>query len=688
MLKVLPLALVVLPAVASAQQSLLYPPQARPGDLASSTNSPFRRSHFERALYVFDSELFSATLPPVSVPMQLLRVRLRADDAAGSWPGATVANVRLDASHSTRSHLDTVAEFDANHGADRTTIFDGPLVIPAGSAGGATPFFVELNLQGGFVFNPLRDDDLVLDFRSSGVASTGSVPLLDARAARIESAMRVTSIDPNATEGNVTRSIHAIEFQFIPPAVPVPAFVQDVQVGPAPLTVQFTDRSYTGDPGGVLAWSWDFDGDGVEDSTAQNPTFTFTGCGDFSPALTIVDATGSSTFVRAGSVRTDVVGAAFEAVSRSGAAPLTVQFQDLSSGSPTAWAWDFDGDGVTDSTQQNPVHTFASGFYDVTLTASRNCRSDTVTRPGYVVAQRGITTPLDGNDGLDPPGVQFGNLRVLRPEGIRITALDAHCQEVAGFPFSLDVYIASKRFVTITGDVGSWRKVASGSAVGNGLGVATLVDIDDFYLPPGEYGIAIQMIGARARYSISFGPLVTFSSPELEFDSGAGRFEFFAGFQRNNRVYNGAIYYDFEPTGALNAFGTGCAGSAGVAGIEMQAGTALRLGQTFGLDVVGLPAAEPLCLLFYGYNNSNWNGVPLPLGLTAFGMAGCTGRAEPFQTIVLLNQGGTAQWTAPVPNSPVLIGSALFFQSLVIDGQAGNSLGAVMSDAAAGVVGN
>ncbi len=52
----------------------------------------------------------------------------------------------------------------------------------------------------------------------------------------------------------------------------------------------------------------------------------------------------------------------------SGAAPLTVQFTDKSSGRPNSWLWNF-GDGTT-SGQQYPVHTYTSaGTYTVTLTA-------------------------------------------------------------------------------------------------------------------------------------------------------------------------------------------------------------------------------------------------------------------------------------------------------------------------------
>ena len=59
----------------------------------------------------------------------------------------------------------------------------------------------------------------------------------------------------------------------------------------------------------------------------------------------------------------------FSASVSSGTTPLTVNFTDLSQGTPTSWAWDF-GDGST-STSQNPSHTFTeAGIYVVKLTAT------------------------------------------------------------------------------------------------------------------------------------------------------------------------------------------------------------------------------------------------------------------------------------------------------------------------------
>jgi len=73
----------------------------------------------------------------------------------------------------------------------------------------------------------------------------------------------------------------------------------------------------------------------------------------------------------------------FSADKTTGTEPLTVQFTDQSTGSPTSWKWDF-GDGSS-STQQNPSHTFTSaGDYTVALTVSDGTNSDTVNKANYI----------------------------------------------------------------------------------------------------------------------------------------------------------------------------------------------------------------------------------------------------------------------------------------------------------------
>jgi PKD repeat protein len=86
----------------------------------------------------------------------------------------------------------------------------------------------------------------------------------------------------------------------------------------------------------------------------------------------------------------------------SGSAPLTVQFTDISTGTPSSWLWFF-GDGST-STDQNPSHIYLeAGTYAVTLQVSNSGGSSATTKANYI-AVSGVsptvtptTPPISGS---------------------------------------------------------------------------------------------------------------------------------------------------------------------------------------------------------------------------------------------------------------------------------------------------
>ncbi len=85
----------------------------------------------------------------------------------------------------------------------------------------------------------------------------------------------------------------------------------------------------------------------------------------------------------------------FSADPTFGQAPLTVQFQDESAHDPDTWQWDFDNDGVIDSTEQNPSHTYSvPGVYSVKLTVSNAIGSDSVTKNNLVTVTGGERVPI------------------------------------------------------------------------------------------------------------------------------------------------------------------------------------------------------------------------------------------------------------------------------------------------------
>ncbi len=174
-------------------------------------------------------------------------------------------------------------------------------------------------------------------------------------------------------------------------AAPVAEFSGTPLTGAAPLNVSFTDLS----SGSVTSWSWTF-GDGGT-STAQNPSYNYTSAGIYNVSLTATGPGGSDGETKNGYVVVSVPPpvAEFSGTPLTGAAPLNVDFTDLSSGSVTSWSWTF-GDGGT-STAQNPSYNYTSaGIYNVSLTATGPGGSDGETKNGYVV----VSVP--------PPVAEFG----------------------------------------------------------------------------------------------------------------------------------------------------------------------------------------------------------------------------------------------------------------------------------------
>jgi len=83
--------------------------------------------------------------------------------------------------------------------------------------------------------------------------------------------------------------------------------------------------------------------------------------------------------------------ARFTANITSGTAPLSVNFTDLSADEPASWDWDF-GDG-TNSTDQNPTHTYAAGIYSVNLTVTNAAGNSTIVSEQYINALPVSTIP-------------------------------------------------------------------------------------------------------------------------------------------------------------------------------------------------------------------------------------------------------------------------------------------------------
>jgi PKD repeat protein len=200
------------------------------------------------------------------------------------------------------------------------------------------------------------------------------------------------------------------------------AFSANVIRGPSPLLVQFRDRSVAAGAT-ITGWEWDLDGDGITDSTLQDPFHAYASCGDYSVRLRITTPSGQTSLTWNQMIEVDPLEANFTMTPEVGAPPLVVQFTDTSRLTPLSWAWDFDGDGIADDVSPNPVWAFGPGCHAVTLTVANGCRSAQITR--RVTATTDVLVAGGApNSFVNETSVVFFDLSVTAAEVLSVAGID------------------------------------------------------------------------------------------------------------------------------------------------------------------------------------------------------------------------------------------------------------------------
>lgn len=195
------------------------------------------------------------------------------------------------------------------------------------------------------------------------------------------------------------------------PEKPTATFTADVTTGYAPLGVQFTSET-TGDP---TSYYWIFEPETSADWNSHHPVtavHTFKNPGVYTVSLVVTNSAGSYKVTEPNYITaldpstptpTQKPTSSFTADITDGKAPLTVTFTDTSTGGvPTSWYWDF-GDGTNSADTKTAIHTFTNpGTYTVTLTATNNAGSDTVSKTDYITV----------SEALEAPGANFYSTQV------------------------------------------------------------------------------------------------------------------------------------------------------------------------------------------------------------------------------------------------------------------------------------
>ncbi len=181
---------------------------------------------------------------------------------------------------------------------------------------------------------------------------------------------------------------------------PTPNFSASILSGCAPLTVQFSDASSAN----ATAWNWTFEGGNPATSTAQNPIVTFDNPGSYSVTLEVSNAAGSNSTTQTNYI---VVNAGPTAAFTTSGAGAVFTFNNTSTNADS-YSWDFgDGNG---SSENNPIHTYdADGEYEVTLTVTNACGTNSITQSITAVTPPSPDFSSNVTSGCAPLTVQFSD---------------------------------------------------------------------------------------------------------------------------------------------------------------------------------------------------------------------------------------------------------------------------------------
>jgi PKD repeat protein len=682
----------ILAASATAQLSVVIPNGYAATEGASSNAFPWGRGGAGglREQCIYDSSHF--TNQGITYPILITGLKYRPNTGVAlAAVGYTTATVALSTCPVDQSAVST--NVAANEGADLATVYSGPVSWGAQPAQtGPTPFGISVPFTTNFLYDPsLGDLNIESDLPTqTGTWTSFQLDVENGTTTALGSRVFISNTYPSGPGTINLNHAVVVEVDYVPATGLHAAFSSSVTAGASPLAVSFTDHTFTSDPVGVTSWAWDFNGDGITDSTLQNPTFVYNTCGNFNVSLTVTDASHpADTLTRTGFIRIDDITPSFT-YSLIGP-PNVFQFTDTSTPPATAWAWDFNNDGIVDSTAQNPVALMPlCQASTVRLTATRNCKTGTTTQSTIFSPASLTTTLVAGNSGASNYTVYF-DANVTNPQGINLCGLTVVSTTIAGTAFTLDVYVTPGTYVGVDTTAAAWRLVGSAAGTTNAPNTPSLAQMaSPVYLTSGSHGIAIRYRGVTPAYTNGNGSNQSYSNADLALTLGAARNTTSAPFTGatflSPRVWNGTLHYD-TATGAATAgygfFGSGCASSLGIS--NLLPANRPQVGTTLTVNVNNLPLSAAVMMV--GFSNTTSGFGPLPLDLAPLGAPGCSGRVSPDVTLFLSGAANAATWALTVPNVPTFIGTVLYNQALVLD-PAINALGAVVSDAAGMMIGN
>lgn len=156
------------------------------------------------------------------------------------------------------------------------------------------------------------------------------------------------------------------------------------------LEVEFNNTTVDAD-----SYIWNF-GDGTGTSTEPNPVYSYLLEDEYIATLTATNECGSRT-IELNFTTGNLPNADFTVANGVGCTPLTVEFENLSSGTNIGnWEWTFEGGNPATSSEQNPTVEYNTpGVYPVALKASNNLGESNRTRTAFITVYADPTAAFE-----------------------------------------------------------------------------------------------------------------------------------------------------------------------------------------------------------------------------------------------------------------------------------------------------
>ncbi|MHC5065455.1 MAG: CARDB domain-containing protein [Planctomycetota bacterium] len=132
-------------------------------------------------------------------------------------------------------------------------------------------------------------------------------------------------------------------------------------------------------------------------------------------------------------------------------------------------------------------------------------------------------------------------------------------------------------------------------------------------------------------------------------------------------------------------YGKGCPGAVGVPELRASRNDLPVIGETFLTEVTNLPFLTS-GIGITGRSDEFWGKAALPFDLSVVAMPGCFLYTDIRYTRTLLSRPGIGSWSTTIPDDSTLIGQSFYQQAFILD-RSVPGLGAIMSNAAHGVMG-